>query len=199
MRKALLAACALALMMGASAPVVAQPVDGTPSAGTVSPQISALLAQFPGGGPALRAAVAQLVEAFPSLADEIVFLARNANSAQKEAIGAGLADAANYFAKCGSDFCRGAESRIRTAMNFADAGTRLGFILGEAPTLAQGIPGFYNAGATGGAAGAGVSATGAGASAAGGGANTTTGCPGSGASTPVISPSSPSQSNVTGC
>jgi len=184
--------------MGAEAPAVAQLANDSLCAGAVSPQMAGLLAQFPGGGPALRAAIAQLVEATPSLAAQAVLLARNGNSAQKEAIGGGLADAANFFAKCGSDFCRGAESGVRTAMNCADAGTRVGFILAEAPTLAQGIPGFNNAGATG-AAGAGVSATGAGASAAGGGANTTTGCPGSGASTPVISPSSPSQSNVTGC
>jgi hypothetical protein len=175
MRKWLLAACALACVMGAEAPAVAQLAnDAGLCAGVVSPQVSALLAQFPGGGPALRAAVAQLVEAFPSLADQLVLLARNANSAQKEAIGAGLADAANFFAKCGSDFCRGAESRVRTAMNCADAGTRVGFILGEAPTLAQGIPGFNNAGAT------------------------TNGCL-RGTGPQVISPSSPSQSGASNC
>jgi hypothetical protein len=174
MRKWLLAACALACVMGAEAPAVAQLINDTPYAGTVSPQVSALLAQFPSGGPALRAAIAQLVETTPSLADEVVLLARNANPAQKEAIGAGLADAANYYAKCGSDFCRGAESRIRIAMNFADAGTRVGFILGEAPTLAQGIPGFNNAGAT------------------------TNGCL-RGTGPQVISPSSPSQSGASNC
>ncbi len=174
MRKCLLAAWALACLMGASPPAVAQLVNDTLCAGTVSRQISGLLAQFPGGGPGLRAAIAQLVEATPSLAADAVLLARNANSAQKEAIGAGLADAANYFAKCGSDFCRGAESRVRTAMNCADAGTRIGFILGEAPTLAQGIPGFNNAGAT------------------------TNGCL-RGVGPQVISPSSPSQSGATAC
>lgn len=176
MRKHLLAACALACLVGAWAPAVAQLQNGTPGAGTVSGAISALLAQFPAGGPGLRAAIAQLVEANPSLAADAVLLAHNANPAQKEAIGAGLADAANYYAKCGSDFCRGAESSIRTAMNYADAGTRIGFILGEAPTLAQGIPGFNNAGAG------------------------TNGClrGGSGVAPTVISPSSPSQSGQSG-
>jgi hypothetical protein len=152
MRRHLLAACASACLLVAPTFAPAQPVVGQPAVGqcigAVSPRVAGLLAQFPAGGPALRAAVARAVEADPSLADEIVFLATKGNPAQKEAIGMGLADAANYFAKCGLDWCRGSEARIRTAMNCADAGTRVGFILGSAPTLAQGIPGFNNAGAT---------------------------------------------------
>jgi hypothetical protein len=117
---------------------------------TISPltQLLPLLTQFPGGGPGLRAAVAWAVEADPSLADVFVLLAKKANRAQKLAIGMGLADAADYFAKCGLDSCRGAESLIRTAMIDADPDTRVGFTLGSAPTLVQGIPGFNNAGAT---------------------------------------------------
>src|SRR6266481_10227268 len=54
MRKWLLAACALACVMGAEAPAVAQLANDTGlCAGVVSPQVSALLAQFPSGGPAL--------------------------------------------------------------------------------------------------------------------------------------------------
>src|SRR6266481_647237 len=60
MRKWLLAACALACVMGAKAPAVAQLANDALCAGTVSPQISGLLAQFPSGGPGLRAAIAQL-------------------------------------------------------------------------------------------------------------------------------------------
>jgi hypothetical protein len=149
MRKYLLAACAVACIFGAPALAPAGSFNAQGQfVGTVSPQIRALLAQFPAGGPGLRAAIARAVEADPSLADDAVFAARNANPSQKEAIGAGLADAANYYAKCGSDWCRGAEGRIRTAMLFADGGTRVGFLLAEAPTLVQGIPGFNNAGAS---------------------------------------------------
>lgn len=149
MRTYLLAACTLAGMLGASTIATAQPVNHPElCVAIVNPQITALLAQFPAGGPALRAAIARAVEADPSLAPAVIFAARNANPAQKEAIGAGLADAANYYAKCGLDWCRGLEARIRTAMICADPGTRVGFISGSAPTLTEGIPGFKNAGAT---------------------------------------------------
>src|SRR5262249_39076906 len=116
--------------------------------GSSSAQMSALLARFPGGGPALRAAIARLVEEHPELADDAVAAARKANPSQKAAIGAGLADAANYFARFGMDSCPGLELRIRTSLNCADDGTRVGFLFAEAPTLVQGIPGFNNAGAS---------------------------------------------------
>ena len=132
MRNVLSATCAAMCLLGAPTLGLAQS-QAALCLGTASPQIATLLAQFPGGGPALRAAVARAVEANPLLADEFVFLATKAKPAQKEAIGMGLADAANYFAKCGLDSCRVAESRIRTAMICADPGTRVGFTLGSAP------------------------------------------------------------------
>jgi hypothetical protein len=143
MRRNVLAACAAVCLL--VVPTVA-PGQSRPPVATVGSQLAALLAQFPGGGPALRAAIARAVEADPSLADAIVAIAKKASPAQKLAIGMGLADAADYFAKCGLDWCRGAEARIRTAMNSADEDTRIGFIQGSAPTLVQGIPGFNNAG-----------------------------------------------------
>jgi len=131
-------------------PAAAQPVEQQRPVclNPVDPRIAALLAQFPQGGPALRAAIARAVEADPSLADVAVAMARNANPEQKQAIGAGLADAADYYAKIGLDWARLHEARIRTAMICADAGTRLGFEIGSVSTLAQGIPGFNNAGVT---------------------------------------------------
>ena len=144
------AACAVACMCGIPAPVAAQPrlePLNQQCVSIIDPRIIALLARYPAGGPALRAAIAAAVEANPSLADVIVAAARKANPAQKQAIGAGLADAANYFAKIGVDWARGAEGRIRTAMVCADEGTRVGFQIGSTPTVAEGIPGFNNAGA----------------------------------------------------
>jgi hypothetical protein len=158
MRIFFLAACAAACIFGAPEGASAQPINcSDPAAiasglcqcvGTVDPRIAAIVAQFPAGGPGLRAAIARAVEADPGLADAAVAAARRANPDQKQAIGAGLADAANYFAKIGLDWARGAEGRIRTAMICADPGTRVGFQLGDLPTLVQGIPGFNNAGAT---------------------------------------------------
>jgi hypothetical protein len=150
MRKSVLAAYALAVLLGAPTLAWAQahPQAEYECLRIVDPRISALLAQFPTGGPGLRAEIARAVEMDPILADVVVSLARNARPEQKQAIGAGLADAANYFAKIGLDWAKRSEARIRTAMVCADIGTRIGFQLAEAPTLAQGIPGFNNAGAT---------------------------------------------------
>jgi hypothetical protein len=140
--------CAALCLIVAPTVAPAQPfLPAVTCATAARPQLAALVGGFGGGGPALRAAVARAVEADPSLADELVFLARKASPAQKQAIGMGLADAADYFAKCGLDACRASEARIRTAMNCADDGTRTGFIQGSAPTMVQGIPGFNNAGA----------------------------------------------------
>jgi len=140
--RSFLAACVLACLCAVSTPASAQRVT------TVDPQIAALLVQFPAGGPGLRAAIARALEANPGLADAAVAAARNANPEQKQAIGAGIGDAANYFAKIGQDWARGSEARIRTSMVDADSGTRIGFELASVPALAQGIPGFNNAGAS---------------------------------------------------
>ncbi|MEA2904177.1 MAG: hypothetical protein QOI12_1564 [Alphaproteobacteria bacterium] len=151
MRNYLLAACAVASILAAPSLASAQPNGAGAGAdqclASTSEQVKGLLARFRSGGPALRAAVARLVEEHPELARDLVAVARRANPAQKAAIGAGLADAANYFAKCGSDTCRGLEGLIRTSLVCADEGTRVGFLVAEAPTLVQGIPGFNNAGA----------------------------------------------------
>jgi hypothetical protein len=115
--------------------------------GSVSPQVSALLSQFPAGGAGLRAAVAVLVEADSSLADDVAFAATTATTAQKEAIGGGLADAAGFFAKCGVT-CKNSEQRVRSAISYADSGTRVGYVMAATQTMSQGIPGFGSAGAT---------------------------------------------------
>jgi hypothetical protein len=163
MRKCVLAACALVCILrpataaevteGLAAPSTA-PAGICNAQGqfvdTVNPQITALLAQFPAGGPDLRAAIARAVEMDPSLADDVVFAARTAEASQKLAVGEGLGDAASFFAKIGLDFGRLAEARIRTAMICADARTRVGFVAATTPTaIGQGgIPGFNNAGVT---------------------------------------------------
>jgi hypothetical protein len=99
--------------------------------GTVSARVTSLLAQFPAGGPGLRAAIAVLLEGDLTLADDVVFAARTATSAQKQAIGRGIADAARYFAICdvvGTETCRAAEAALRLAMIFADMVVRLAFL-----------------------------------------------------------------------
>ena len=79
-------------------PLAVAAVDtSVPARLAVSAQLTGLLSQFPAGGNGLQAAVAQLVEADPSLVDEVVFAGCNASPSQKEAIGRGLAGTAGYF------------------------------------------------------------------------------------------------------
>ena len=85
--------------------------------------VSALLTQFPVGGPDMRATIARIVIAEPSLAREVVALSARATAAQKEAIGGGLSDAASFFAKCGVP-CAYAAQQVRNAIASADSDTR---------------------------------------------------------------------------
>ncbi len=99
--------------------------------GIVSPSVTSLLAQFPDGGPGLRAAIAVLLEGDPTLADDVVFAARTAAPGQKQAVGMGIADAARYFALCGgvgTETCRAAEAALRLAMLNADPVLQVAFL-----------------------------------------------------------------------
>jgi len=96
---------------------------------------SALVAQFPQGGPSLRRMIARLVEVEPAMAGDFVSAARAANPAQQESIGAGLADASGFFTdKATLDWSRDAEAHIQAAMNAAGDGTRAGWARARAQT-----------------------------------------------------------------
>jgi hypothetical protein len=143
MRKALLVICIA--MCGFAMPLAASAGSFNAQGqfiGTVSPEVTALLAQFPGGGPGLRAAIAVLLEGNPRLADDAVFAARSANRAQKLAIGLGIADAARYFAFCGAvptETCRAAEAELRRALIYVDFDP---VDLTETPSIAPTVPIF---------------------------------------------------------
>jgi hypothetical protein len=147
MRKYLLILCALCLIGAPSlAPAGSFNAQGQ-FVGTVSPIITALLAQFPAGGPGLRAGIARAVEADPSLAADAVFAAQSGNASQKEAIGSGLADAASFFSKSSSASATQSQEQIQAALTYADAGTQAGVNAAiaqaaQGSTSTQGIPGF---------------------------------------------------------
>lgn len=144
MRKYLLAACAVTCIFGVSPPAPAESVDAqVRTVGTMSPKITALLTEFPAGGPWLRAAIARAVEADPSLADDAISVAGIANALQAQAIRLGLADAANFFVNSGSASAGEAARGILAALGTGnpDAGASLL----QAPM--QGVPGFSKAGA----------------------------------------------------
>jgi len=147
MRKYLLAVCVVACILGVSPPAPAESFDAQDrTVGTVSLEITALLTEFPAGGPWLRTAIARAVEANPSLTADAIFVASTANTCQGQAIRLGLADAANSFANIGSASARSAERRIRTALGAGNPATRAGVCLLQVPELAQGVPGFSNTG-----------------------------------------------------
>jgi hypothetical protein len=148
MSRQLVGVLAAMLACGAAAPASAGSfTSGGHFVGSVSARVSGLLSQFAAGGPSLRAAVAALLETDSSLADDVAFAATTATTAQKEAIGAGLADAASFFAKCG-DPCKDSERQVRSAISFADSGTRVGYVMAATANMSQGIPGFGSAGVT---------------------------------------------------
>jgi hypothetical protein len=91
MRKYFLAACLFLGIFAVMPPVFAQDAAG-------EAQIQAIVAQYPDGGPGLVAAITAAVETNPALAADVSFVAFNATPAQQEAMGTGLANAANYFA-----------------------------------------------------------------------------------------------------
>jgi hypothetical protein len=142
MRKYLLAVCALAFALFVSAPAPAQ----APPA--INPQVAAILAGFPTGGPGLRAAIAAAVEANPSLSCAVIAAAAGATDAQKQAIGAGLADVAAFFAKLGTNDGRLTEAVIQSCLQAADSVTRFWFQLASASTLPQILSGSGPAGMT---------------------------------------------------
>jgi hypothetical protein len=106
--------------------------------GSVNPQIASLFSQNPSGGAGLRTGVALAVQANPGLADDTVHAALGAGPGQKEAAGSGLGDAVLFLAQCGT--CGQGESQVRTAVSFADPGTRVGFVQTSMPSVAHGPP-----------------------------------------------------------
>jgi hypothetical protein len=93
MRKALFVVCMTVCMFGMPLAAVAGFFNAQGQLiGRVDPRVTSLLVQFPGGGPGLRAAISLLLKADPKLADDVVFSARTANPAQRQAIRKGIAD-----------------------------------------------------------------------------------------------------------
>jgi hypothetical protein len=124
---------------GAAVPALAGSLTSTGQfVGSVNPQIASLFSQNPSGGAGLRTGVALAVQGNPSLADDTVHAALGAGPSQKEAAGAGLGDAVLFLAQCGT--CGQGELQVRTAVSFADPGTRVGFVQTSMPSVAHGPP-----------------------------------------------------------
>lgn len=142
MRMFAAAACAIILLLAGPPLAAAQAPVAAVQIAAVNPGIAALLAQFSQGGPALRAAIAAAIEADPSLAADVAAAAGSANPAQKEAICAGLADAASYFLRIDSTAAQNTAALIQAAVALADAATRSCFGTTLALNLAFPLPGL---------------------------------------------------------
>ena len=118
--------------------------------GTPSAQISALFSQYPNGGAALRAAIAQAVEADPTLADDVVFLASSASASQQNAAGAGLGDALNYYQTLNTPNGIKAAADIQAVVPLGTVTTSAAFAAatgGGGGGGGNGVPGYQNTGA----------------------------------------------------
>jgi hypothetical protein len=143
MQRCILMAYAAACIFGVSTAAFAQPLDASQQAvALANPEITAMLATFPAGGPGLRAAIARAVEDDAALINDVIIAANEANSYQWQAIRLGLVDAANFFATVGSNSALDAEWRIQAALRClnVDIGSAAGTSLG--PEVMQGVPGF---------------------------------------------------------
>ena len=100
MRRLLMLGCVI--LFGIALPYTA---SSQIAAGGAPVKVAAILAQFPDGGPGLSDAIAAAVEMDPSLAPAVVAAALTATPAQQQAIGAGLAIAATFFANAAAGLC----------------------------------------------------------------------------------------------
>jgi hypothetical protein len=120
MRKLLLALFIMISLVGV--PPTTQPAAAQTNVATI-------LAQYPQGGPGLRAAIASFLEQHPDQARAVIAAAAAACAAQQQAIGgaadcaalqqaigAGFADASLYFAKIGSTFAMEAQAELLSAL-----------------------------------------------------------------------------------
>jgi hypothetical protein len=115
-----LAGCAI--LLGVMAPPSTQ---GQTVTAAQKAKVAAILVQCPDGGPCLSDAIAAAVEADPTLTFAVVAAALIATPEQQQAIGAGMAAAATFFAVAAAgsgpdaDAARNAERLIQTAMTTA--------------------------------------------------------------------------------
>lgn len=105
------------------------------------PRVLALLAQYPEGGPGLRNAVARALRADPDLAQDVAAASHEANLRQRRAIGAGLADALDYFRRQNSATASEAQKKIERARSCCDPET-IAAMNSQLQNTLQAIPGF---------------------------------------------------------
>ena len=145
MRKCFLAALGIALAIGGAAMAPTSLTTVAQAAAPVNPQVAAILGQYPERRQlGLRLAIARLVEADAALAAAVVAASEFANPAQQAAIGAGLGDATNFFAKIGSDLAKHAAELIRAAIVYANPIVLANYTNSVSVYDAQVIPGTNN-------------------------------------------------------
>jgi len=136
MRKFLLAGCAVMWVVSATSLALAGSYNAQGQfVGTVSPAVTAVVSQYPDGGPALTEAIATLATAVPSLAADLVYVAQTStNDDVKSAIGTGLARAAAVLSHSGNG---GGAASIQAAMAFGDSVTSAAYSFAQSQSVAQ--------------------------------------------------------------
>ena len=112
--------------------------SGAPASGGAS--AAALFSGSGASGSGLRAAVARAVEKDPSLAIAMSAAARTLTDARQQAVGAGLADADQYFAKRGTTEAAAAAGLIETAVPAAPPAILIGYALAGGSAAGEAIP-----------------------------------------------------------
>lgn len=150
MRKFLVVAAAVAITVATAFSAVGQSPNAQPPQAferqrlclaRARPQVLALMAQYPEGGAGLRNAVARAVQVDPEVAQDWAAASREANPSQRRAIGAGLADALDYFRRANSSAARDAQRKIERALR-CGAPETIAAANAQLLSAFQGVPGF---------------------------------------------------------
>lgn len=97
-------------------------------------QVQAIVASYPDGGPGLQQAIAAAVEANPSWAAAVAFMAQSANLLQQQAMGLGLAEAAAVFENSGTPQGIAAAQQIQQAAASGPPALQAAFSLASSTT-----------------------------------------------------------------
>lgn len=146
MRKIMIALVVALCAFGAVSRVNAGSYQGTGNyVGSPSSQVTAIFAAFPGGGEGLTDAIRELLINNPGLADDVAYVASNANPDQQQAAAFGMAQAVLTLLARGNN---SGASAIVTAATFSGNAT-LATVVSSAVATSGGAGNLYAQGTNG--------------------------------------------------
>ncbi len=139
MRRMLMAG--LMVLLTLSVPAVAHAQSANPPG---LAQIEAIMAAYPGGGPALQQAIAAAIETNPNWAAAVALAAQTANVAQQQSLGLGLAEAVAVLEQSGTPAGVAAAEQIKQAVASAPPALLAAFTIASSTIVSP-----VNGGSTG--------------------------------------------------